>query len=190
MRAASATVGPIVKHPNAVSSPAHAGDPVFQRQPSLSRWAAAYWIARMRGRRHRGMGPHSRDINVRVFHLVPPSLDSEGAGKTGCTPHPRSRVQCAQRSAHTSIQVWLRHPGLPCAMVLRLIRARPGETLLGCHHHPRLALDLSRTCHLHRGGRPTRLHRPPHVHSSCTLGVHRICTHVPDDAQRPSCRVR
>ncbi|OKO67227.1 hypothetical protein AC628_39885 [Bradyrhizobium sp. NAS96.2] len=33
-----------VKH--AVSSPAKAGDPVFQRQQCLSREAAAYWIAR------------------------------------------------------------------------------------------------------------------------------------------------
>ena len=68
--------------------------------------------------------------------------------------------------AHTGIQMQRRHAGLPCAMVLRLIRARPGETLLLCHHHPRAALDLSRTCHQHRGGRPTRLHRTPCAHTS------------------------
>ena len=56
--------------------------------------------------------------------------------------------------------------GLPCAMVLRLIRARPGETLLLCHHRQRQALACSRTCHLHRGGRPTRLRRPRPVHTS------------------------
>src|SRR3954462_2937431 len=39
-------------------------------------------------------------------------------------------VSCARshRNTHTSIQVQRRTPGLPCAMVLRLIRALPGET--------------------------------------------------------------
>jgi hypothetical protein len=49
----------------------------------------------------------------------------EGAGKAGCALHPRSRVQCAQRDAHTSIQVQRRASGLPCAMVLRLIARSP-----------------------------------------------------------------
>jgi hypothetical protein len=43
----------------------------------------------------------------------------EGAGKTGCALHPRSRVQLRKKSAHTSIQVQRRASGLPCAMVLR-----------------------------------------------------------------------
>jgi len=34
---------------SAVSSPAHAGDPVFQRGWCLNREAAAYWMARLRG---------------------------------------------------------------------------------------------------------------------------------------------
>src|ERR1700675_3896774 len=59
---------------------------------------------------------------------------SEGAGKAGCALHPRSRVQCASRNAHTSIQVQRRTPGLPCAMALRLIRGRPGDRL-SCHRH-------------------------------------------------------
>jgi hypothetical protein len=59
---------------------------------------------------------------------------SEGAGKTGCALHPRSRVHDAQRNAHTSIQVQRRTPGLPCAMALRLIRVRSGDRL-SCHHH-------------------------------------------------------
>ena len=49
----------------------------------------------------------------------------EGAGKTGCALHPRSRVQCAQGSAHTSIQVQRRASGLPCAMALRLMPCSP-----------------------------------------------------------------
>ena len=38
--------------------------------------------------------------------------------------HPRSRVQIAQK-AHTSIQVQPEQPGIPCAMVLRLIPCSP-----------------------------------------------------------------
>jgi hypothetical protein len=51
----------------------------------------------------------------------------EGAGKTGCALHPRSRVQNVRVKTHTSIQVQRKHSGLPCAVVLRLIRARPGD---------------------------------------------------------------
>ena len=54
-----------------------------------------------------------------------PSEEIEGAGKTGCALHPRSRVQFAQRNAHTSIQVQRKHSGLPRAMVLRLIACSP-----------------------------------------------------------------
>ena len=43
-------------------------------------------------------------------------LIAEGAGKAGCALHPRSRVQDAQKNAHTSIQVQQRQSGLPCAM--------------------------------------------------------------------------
>jgi hypothetical protein len=43
---------------------------------------------------------------------------TEGAGKTGCALHPRSRVQDAHSKTHTSIQVQRKHSGLPCAMVL------------------------------------------------------------------------
>ena len=37
----------------------------------------------------------------------------EGAGKTGCAPHPRSRVQMRTKNTHTSIQVRRRHPAFP-----------------------------------------------------------------------------
>ena len=50
---------------------------------------------------------------------------AEGAGKTGCTLHPRSRVQLRTENAHTSIQVQRKHSGLPCAMALRLISCSP-----------------------------------------------------------------
>jgi hypothetical protein len=63
-------------------------------------------------------------------------LKSEGAGKTGCALHPRSRVQNAQTKTHTSIQVQRRQSGLPCAMVYGLYALSP-VTGLSCHRHPR-----------------------------------------------------
>src|SRR6267143_1069097 len=49
----------------------------------------------------------------------------KGAGKTGCTLHPRSRVPNAQTKVHTSIQVQREHSGLPCAVALRLTSCSP-----------------------------------------------------------------
>src|SRR5258708_3153192 len=57
-------------------------------------------------------------------------LKTEGAGKTGCALHPRSRVQYVHKNAHTSIQVQRRASGLPCAMVLRLITRSPRRPAL------------------------------------------------------------
>src|SRR6266851_7044220 len=54
----------------------------------------------------------------------------EGAGNAGCALHPRSRVQVAQRNAHTSIQVQRRASGLPCAMALRLMPRSPRRRIL------------------------------------------------------------
>jgi hypothetical protein len=63
--------------------------------------------------------------HARALRNCCPSSRTEGAGKTGCALHPRSRVQSAQKDAHTSIQVQRRASGLPCAMVLRLIARSP-----------------------------------------------------------------
>jgi len=43
----------------------------------------------------------------------------------GALLHPRSRVQDALKNAHTSIQVQPEQPGIPCAMVLRLMPSSP-----------------------------------------------------------------
>src|SRR5205814_2602443 len=67
----------------------------------------------------------SRRDFARGLHQRWPPQNTEGAGKTGCALHPRSRVQAAQRNAHTSIQVQRKHSGLPCAMALRLISCSP-----------------------------------------------------------------
>src|SRR6267378_7689611 len=57
-------------------------------------------------------------------------LETEGAGKTGCAPHPRSRVQLRIENTHTSIQVRREHPVLPCAMALRLTSCSSRRTAL------------------------------------------------------------
>jgi hypothetical protein len=53
---------------------------------------------------------------------------TEGAGKAGRWMHPQSRVRrVLQKCTRVELQVQPRHPGFPRAMVLRLIRALPGE---------------------------------------------------------------
>jgi hypothetical protein len=53
-----------------------------------------------------------------AFSFAP--LNLEGAGKTRCTLHPRSRVPNTQTKVHTSIQVQRKHSGLPCAWLYGL----------------------------------------------------------------------
>jgi len=73
----------------------------------------------------RGFTVSRRDA-PEVLQSTSPSK-SEGAGKTGCAPHPRSHVRVAQEQAaheHTGLA---EASGPPCAMALRLIRDRPGD---------------------------------------------------------------
>jgi hypothetical protein len=71
---------------------------------------------------------HPAAPHARGFALKPhPPRKSEGAGKTGCAPHPRSRAQLLQRSAAPEHTGLAEASGLPCAMALRLIRDRPGD---------------------------------------------------------------
>ena len=67
----------------------------------------------------------SRRITPELFQKILRPEIQEGAGNAGCLLHPRSRVQCARESAHTSIQVQREQPGIPCAVVLRLIPCSP-----------------------------------------------------------------
>jgi len=69
-------------------------------------------------------------------------LRTEGAGNAGCALHPRSRVQCAQKSAHTSIQGSGEHPTFPAQWLYGLSRALPGERLF-CLRRPSEALASS-----------------------------------------------
>ena len=67
----------------------------------------------------------SRHHLPEACHQLPALQIEEGAGKTGCALHPRSRVQLRTKNAHTSIQVQRKHPGLPCAVALRLTSSSP-----------------------------------------------------------------
>jgi hypothetical protein len=66
-----------------------------------------------------------------LLENFPPSL-SEGAGKTGCALHPRSRVRFALKKMHTSIQGSGSIPAFPAQWLYGLLRALPGERL-SCH---------------------------------------------------------
>src|SRR2546427_9338147 len=63
-----------------------------------------------------------------LLENFPPSY-SEGAGKTGCLLHPRSRVRFAQTKLHTSIQGSGSIPAFPAQWLYGLLRALPGERL-------------------------------------------------------------
>jgi len=92
-------------------------------------------------------------------------LKGEGAGNAGCALHPRSRVQCAQGSAHTSIQGSGEHPTFPAQWLYGLLRALPGRAGLvvtvAALMLPPAQLDASI-----RGVRTTRLRRTLKLRSS------------------------
>jgi hypothetical protein len=65
-----------------------------------------------------------RAIRARFSKNVAPS---EIRGRRKCRVHAAPAVSCAKlcKETHTSIQVQRRQPGIPCAMVLRLITCSP-----------------------------------------------------------------
>ena len=75
------------------------------------------------------MTSRSRDMNCPRFAINFPPSCSEGAGKTGCLLHPRSRVRFAQTKLHTSIQGSGNTPAFPAQWLYGLLRALPGERL-------------------------------------------------------------
>ena len=91
------------------------------------------WIASSQGLlamtwKRRGFAFSRHDYPRFCIYVVPREI--EGAGNAGCALHPRSRVQDAQRKAHTSIQVQRRQSGIPCAMALRLMPCSPRRRIL------------------------------------------------------------
>jgi hypothetical protein len=71
----------------------------------------------------------SRHDLPEVCYQLPALLKTEGAGKTGCLLHPRSRVRFAQTKVHTSIQGSGSIPAFPAQWLYGLLRALPGERL-------------------------------------------------------------
>ena len=59
------------------------------------------------------MRSHSRDAMRPSFARNSLPSKTEGAGKTGCALHPRSRVRFALSRLHTSIQGSGEHPAFP-----------------------------------------------------------------------------
>src|SRR3954467_15851052 len=54
-------------------------------------------------------------------------LEVEGAGKTGCALHPRSRVQCAQRVRTRAYRSSGEHPAVPAQWLYGLCRDLLGD---------------------------------------------------------------
>ena len=131
----------------------------------------------------------SRRISPEVCIFVWPSSKSEGAGKTGCLLHPRSRVRFAQTKLHTSIQGSGSIPAFPAQWLYGLLRALPGERL-SCHRRlEKLRFSQDLTPAPRRQDHTTSPYaRAAHVSRSSR--VHRISPRVRDDGQRPSSAVR
>ena len=75
--------------------------------------------------------------SARGLHLLLALFEIEGAGKTGCLLHPRSRVRFAQTKGHTSIQGSASIPAFPAQWLYGLLRALPGERLFCLRRHER-----------------------------------------------------
>ena len=150
-----------------------------------TRWWARFALPTLRTARASAI---SR-LNARGLQSPCPSLTTEGAGKTGCALHPRSRVQSAPKKAHTSIQVQRRQSGLPCAVVYGLLRALPGDRL-SCHRH--FAGLASRELGASTGapGPHDFAVREPSCVRLRKRRVHRIPPRVRDDREPPLYRVR
>jgi hypothetical protein len=65
---------------------------------------------------------------ARAMHDACPSQGKEGAGNAGCWPQPMARLQKSKQAAVTPGSA--KSSGIPCAMVLTLIRALPGARAL------------------------------------------------------------
>ena len=76
-------------------------------------------------------------ISARVLSEVNLFFRRRGAGKTGSLPPPWP--PCGEECTGQEPQVRPGHPGLPCATVLRVIGALPGDRL-SCPRHQRIII--------------------------------------------------
>ena len=114
----------------------------------------------------------SRDVFRPRFAFSFGPLQSEGAGKTGCLLHPRSRVRFAQTKVHTSIQGSGSIPAFPAQWLYGLLRALPGERLFCLRRRRDTSRQLSASTAApephdfavrFRRVRLSRPQRPPHL---------------------------
>ena len=125
---------------------------------------------------------------ARGLHLRLSLQNLEGAGKTGCLLHPRSRVRFAQTKGHTSIQGSWSIPAFPAQWLYGLLRALPGERLSCLRHSRKLA--FANLAPAPRRPNHTTSPYAQAAHVSRSFRVHRISPRVRDDGQRPSSAVR
>jgi hypothetical protein len=108
----------------------------------------------------------SRPLTRRLRRWPSASLDRASPRRQRSPP-----TDDALLTTYSPYKVQPKSPGLPCAMVLRLIRDLPGETGLCCH---RCLASSRKAQHLHRGARTTRFRRPHHAVRLTTQRGHRI----------------
>ena len=129
----------------------------------------------------------SRHVSPEFLHRRLPSRNRRAQGRPGAsrTRGPVCRLRNG-KSLHTSIQVEAEHPGLPCAMALRLASCSPRRTALLPPSPALLIADLMPATR-HRNHTTSPYASSASVHRA--ICVHRIPIRVSDDGQRPSsCR--
>src|SRR5215208_7175830 len=119
---------------------------------------------------------------ARGLHFDVPPRKSEGAGKTGCLLHPRSRVRFAlDKTAHEHTGQ-REHSGLPCAMALRLTSCSSRRTAL---LPPSPALLIASLTPAPRRPNHTTSPYASGAYVYRALSVHRISPRVRDDREAP-----
>jgi hypothetical protein len=87
--------------------------------------------------------PH--DLATSSARVIPQTFrpsKEEGAGKTGCTLHPRSRAQRHTRKRARAYRFSGGNPAFPAQWFYDLFRALPGDRL-SCHRRLRIAASLT-----------------------------------------------
>jgi hypothetical protein len=146
---------------------------------------AARWIPGSRYARSGMTAGYASAISRRVSPevcILLPSSKTEGAGKTGCLLHPRSRVRFAQNKTAHEHTGQLEHSGLPRAMALRLTSCSPRRTAL---LPPSPALLIASLTPAPRRPNHTTSPYAQAAHVSRSSRVHRIPPRVRDDREPP-----
>ncbi len=134
----------------------------------------------------KNMTSRSRGIICPSFALERAALRSEGAEKTGCLLHPRSRVLFAHSKRCTRAYRYRRSiPAFPAQWLDGLYRALPGERLF-CLRRPQEAWPPADLMPAPRHQDHTTSPYAPGASVSHASRVHRIPPHVRDDRERPS----